>query len=273
MATTGKKKVPPTEGEMETKEKARRREFTGPLWLHYDVTIKMRDILVGGYPKNPESEKAMLRARGLEDLIPPDKDPAAMTEEEKELAAKLAVQKSATGFKEENGQFYLESRNIKAMLKECANILKGDNILAVKNFKSKVAERIFVEPYKIFLGDKPAGTDERVVHVMTMQGPRSSIKFYDFFKESEIRFRLKVLTDDLITENDIKVMLAYAQENGLGADRSQGFGQFDVISFEKVSDTFVGNPLLSTSQKKEALERLNESKSDGGDGQVSNLPN
>ena len=204
------------------------------LWKRYSVKVKMRDRLVGGYPKNVDAEAAMLTARGLEDLIPPQVDPATLSAEEREALKANAIAKSATGFKQDAEGYYLESRNIKAMFKECANILKGPQILDVKNFKSKVAERVMVEPYKLRLPGEPTGTDQRVVHVMTAMGPRSSIKFFDYYEELELAFEVKVLMDNVVKESHLKTMLEYAQDNGLGADRSQGFGQFDLIEFKAV---------------------------------------
>lgn len=206
-----------------------------PLWQFYRVRIKLRDRLVGGYPKNPDAEAAMLRARGLEDLIPAQVDPATLNDEERAALKLSAVEKSWTGFKSNGSGPYLESRCIKAMIKECANILKGPQILDVKNFKSKVAERVFVEPHEIVMGREPDGTDKRVVHVMTAMGPRSSIKFFDYYEQPEIEFKLKVLADGVVKPEALKTILEYAQDNGLGADRSQGFGQFDLLEFEEMN--------------------------------------
>jgi hypothetical protein len=196
-------------------------------WLHYTVTIKLRDKLVGGWPKNPDVEKALLKARGLEDLIPALTIPA-----DAEAQGKLQqeqIEKSWIGFKTNGHGPYLESRNIKAMLKEGANIVKA--MLGHKNLKAKLAERVFVEPHEIPLPEV-SGTDRRMVHAMTMQGPRSSMKLFDFIDHPTVEFRLKVLNDGVFTPELLRDILDYCQENGLGADRSQGFGQFDVVSFE-----------------------------------------
>ena len=204
-----------------------------PMWVNFNVTLKLRDKLVGGYPKNPEAEAAMLKARGLEDLIPPPVDPTTLSEEDQKALKEQAIAKSATGFKSNGQGLYLESRQIKAMLKEAANVTKV--MLGLKNMKSKIAERVFIEPTEIYLGkDRPDGTDTRIVHAMTMQGPRSSLKFCDFILQPEVSFRLRTLNDGLITGEYLRTLLEYAQENGLGADRSQDFGKFDVIKFEAI---------------------------------------
>ena len=202
-----------------------------PMWIIFRVTLRLRDKLIGGYPKNPEAEAAMLKARGLEDLILPVVDPATLTDEERKVLKEQAIAKTWTGFKTNGEGPYLESRQIKAMLKEAANVTKA--MLDKKNMKSKLAERVFVEPPEIHLGkDKVDGTETRIVHAMTMQGPRSSLKFCDYVLQPEIHFSLRVLNDGVVTEDYLKTLLEYAQENGLGADRSQDFGKFDLVEFE-----------------------------------------
>ncbi len=206
------------------------------LWKYYKVKLKVRDRLIGGYPKNPEAEEAMLKARGLEDLIPPKPDLETLTEEEKKELKENAVEKSWVGFKSNGEGIYIESRHIKAMFKECANILKsnaeGKGIIKVRNMKSKLAERVFIEPSVIHLGRKdPDGTDSRVVHAMTAKGPRSSIKFFDYVDSPEVCFTVKLLPDNVITKEHLDTLLEYAQDNGLGADRSQDAGKFDIVEF------------------------------------------
>jgi len=103
------------------------KNFKGkPMWLFWDVTIKLRDELVGGWPKSKSAEDALLDARGLGDLKRPDPDLSTLTEEEKQELAEQAVKKSWTGFhSDENGELFVESRCVKAMIKEAGNILKG----------------------------------------------------------------------------------------------------------------------------------------------------
>jgi len=201
------------------------------LFKYYTVKLKIRDRLIGGYPKNPDTEEAMLKARGLEDLIPPRPDLETLSDEEKKELKENAVEKSWTGFKRNGKGIYIESRHIKAMFKEGANVLKA--MIGVKNMKSKLAERVFIEPQEICLGKQdPDGFDTRVVHVMTIKGPRSSIKTFDYVERPEICFDLKLLNDSVITMEHLKTILEYAQDNGLGADRSQDAGKFDLVGFK-----------------------------------------
>ncbi len=204
-----------------------------PMWVKYDVAIKLRKELVGGWPKSPETRNALYRARGLDDLVEELPDPATLSEEERELLKEQVAQKSWTGFHQNGDGLYMESRYIKAMMKEAANVLKP--IIGIKNYRSKVAERVFVDPHEIPLHKREAdGMIERPIHVMTAKGPRTSLVIADYIMQPEISFTLRVLNDDLVTEEHLRTMLEYAQENGLGKDRSQDFGKFDLVSLDRV---------------------------------------
>ena len=79
--------------------------------------------------------------------------------------------------------------------------------------------------------------DEGPIHVQTPQGPRTAIKRVDYVERPSITFEVWVLSTHAsetrhIGENDVVQMLRFAQENGVGADRSQGRGKFDVTGFD-----------------------------------------
>jgi len=143
------------------------------------------------------------------------------------------------GFKKNGEGLYIEGRQVKAMIKESANILRPKFNMAA--FKAKVAERVFVAEDKISLGVKePTGYEERPIHVMTAQGERTALKRSDYVKDATIKFTLKVLDDSILDKNKkkwtpeeyLEPIFAFAEENGLGADRSQEQGKFNVTQFE-----------------------------------------
>jgi hypothetical protein len=142
-------------------------------------------------------------------------------------------------FGRDDSGLYIEGRQVKAMLKEAGNIIKsiapGEG--GVKNLKSKVADQVFVSEEKIPLGrDEPDRVVERAIHVMTAQGPRTSIKRSEICDDVELQFtvrRRKGADKMAVPEKVMLAILDYAQTVGLGADRSQGFGQFKVLSVTK----------------------------------------
>jgi hypothetical protein len=148
-----------------------------------------------------------------------------------------AVQMLWTGFlSDDTHGLYLENRNVKAMLKESANIVRKFYPNAKGKsppLKSQLAERVFVKPDRVYLGRaQPDGYLEKPIHVMTAQGPRTALKRVDHCDDVKLELALKVLDDGLITEKILRGILEHAAENGLGTDRSQGSGTFEILRFE-----------------------------------------
>jgi len=197
------------------------------MWRVFEVKLKFRDRLVGGVPQEAESLKKWLASRNqgsryLELLGYLD------NERETEEIPHIGFLKDP-----EKGLF-IEARQVKAGLKKAANVCR--NVLGFKGFmKARLNERVFVEPQHIFLNkDEPDGTLERFVHVVTPLGQRSAVKLCDYVKEAEITFRLRVLDDGVITEDHLKALFEWLQEAGLGAERGQSEGKFDVIYIEEL---------------------------------------
>jgi hypothetical protein len=190
-------------------------------WLYYRLDVKV-DRLTGGIPANPKLLQAWLQAN------------AAPTEAEADMTAMLErLDPEATHgvvfYRDEEGRPCYESRCLKAALKESANICKG--ILGEKNYRSKVAERIFVGPRLIPI-TVPVLSAERPITVMTMQGKRTSLKRYEYADNVPLSFTLKLLDDGVVKAAHLADLVEYLQSGGIGADRSQGSGTFEVVSLD-----------------------------------------
>lgn len=115
--------------------------------------------------------------------------------------------------------------------------------------KSKCAEKVFVEDDKIYLMKEDAEgnlvnitrtpdlhscdmkVEERPIHVQTPQGPRSALKRVDYAPAGTLlQIHLRVLNDGQFDEKLIRYLFEYMGEGGIGSNRSQGSGQFDVVS-------------------------------------------
>jgi len=206
----------------------------------YQVVLRFEDRVCGGIPKHPNVIRAWVEARTgydderAEEIIKEAKNAMQATDT---LGEKEEI-KAWTGFKVDDCGLYLESRQVMAMLKESANVLKGikgsEPIIKIKNLKARLAERVFVEPSKIYLlpmRQEPDGYEEHTIRVMTPRGPRSAIKRFDYIEGARVEFTLRVLDDGLIGEAELRQILDLAEHLGLGANRSQGYGQFEVASF------------------------------------------
>jgi len=227
------------------------------IYDRYLVTIVMRGKLCGGIPKNKEIIADWIKARtGFDDEKTADQisDMQEHVDEQSE--------KSWIGFYQVDGKPHIECRGIKAMFKECATVLRLTE-------KKRGCKQVFQHGFEVKGLD---GSDvipingkvdsyESVCHAMTPQGPRSSLKKVDYVENEKVEFQVLVLKTASqetrhIGEADIKKILAFAQENGLGADRSQGKGKFVVTEFvamqESSEDDSTAAPTPSPKKPKKA---------------------
>ncbi|MCL2393081.1 MAG: hypothetical protein FWC87_00210 [Acidimicrobiaceae bacterium] len=202
--------------------------------------------LTGGFPGNPRLIDAWLAS---------NKAPADAADQ---AAQQLAIRQefnpedthTTIFWRAPDGSPEYESRAMKAAIKEAANILGStasrSGVLDVKNFRSKLAERVFVDPRiggcPIICGcgetHQPGDIlhlTERPIQVMTMQGPRTSLKAVEYATDVPLQFNIRILRDGIVKETHLRTILEYLQDGGLGADRSQGSGTFDLIDFEQIA--------------------------------------
>lgn len=214
----------------------------------YKVKVRFRNI-VGGIPANPELVQTWVDAKN-KDKKQAEREKIAQAHRDKteELSEELAERNGIGFLRDEDGELVIEGRQIKAMLKESANIIKdtcptgskkdGKPVFGVKQLKSKVADQIFVVEEYIKLGrTEPDEIVERPIHVMTPMGPRDSIKVCEVCYGVEVEFtvkRHKGTGKMAVPEATLLGILDYAQNIGGGSERSQGKGTFEVLSVEKV---------------------------------------
>jgi hypothetical protein len=224
----------------------------------YQMKIRIRERICGGLPKNPDLLEGFIKAKtGHNDEI--TKEQVA---EAKEAILEPTVEQSWCCFHgdKEKG-LYILTRNLKSMLKQGASMLRF-------TVKKTGCKQIFHEGAevkaldggsRIYLGKmKPDGFKEGPIHVTGPQGPRSAIKRMDYVENVELEFQIWVLHTTAgetrhIGENDLIEVLTFSQENGFGADRSQGEGKFDVLGFEQIQ---VGDlPNMSKVDKEEKITK------------------
>lgn len=248
------------------------------LWSFYKVTAQFRNRVMGATPKNPKTMSQWLRAKlGTDDeeelrntfistLLSMGWEGGDLEklnfEELVKVSEKMAGD-NANGFKRHPTLgLYLEGRVVKAMLRECVNILYAGERwgLTNKGPKSYAVERVFVMEDIIPLGRFMAdGLDQMFGHVQTPQGPRSTVGLSEYCFQPTITYHLMVQNVQARTKDqkaaDAKrkakgdsplirqaidpelwpTILSQGEEIGLGALRSQGHGRYNTIGFEEVT--------------------------------------
>jgi hypothetical protein len=217
-------------------------------WRLLRIEIQIRDKILAGKPANLDAANAMLKARGLEDLMVVAAD--IVSPAERQVAGdKIAKEEGLCEFSRREGKdgIWMPANNIKACLKENWSVL-GLRV-EVRGSRGALAEGLFVsgaiadtektpERDWVYLGEKPDGTEVGVAHTTGASGPVSSIKRHEYVIKPKITFDVMIAhaksVSDKISDDELAKTLVHAQEHGLGACRSQGFGKFDVLSVQEI---------------------------------------
>lgn len=216
------------------------------------VTLRFNARLVGGIPavNLSNGEEGVQKSRDLLTVWLRKAFADKMTEEEIEALAeqtfdqayKDGEEESSTTFKADEAGLYIEGRQVKAMMKEAGGRLgmsravKGER----KSLGPDLHEALHVDEDAIHLRRdgrpiaEPDGCEAKPIHVMTAKGPRTSIKRTAYVEKPEVTFTVRILNMVALKEDDLQRILAFGQDLGLGADRSQGHGKFTVIGFERI---------------------------------------
>jgi len=236
-------------------------------WALYDGALSWRGKVMGGVPKDPEIMEGWLRARAgiteQEELrqslartaleMGLDVTPGMTYEELSKLVSKHAAEKQTSGFKRGDQGLYVEQRQLKAALKESTNILFAAQRWGPtkKGFRSMLAERVFVYPRELYLhADEPTGIELTIGHLNGPGGPRSSLGYCEYVVGAHIEFQVLVLEDALSEEQWIRIW-NLCQQEGLGAKRSAGYGEFDLTRWDKL-----GHPTAKQWESIMAVDRM-----------------
>jgi hypothetical protein len=217
------------------------------------VRIKFVDKIMSGCAKSGSSLDWYVNNKHMSDEEKADflsrvKD-GEMTQEEKDEVKDC----SSRVFEHDRaGDLVIWHGNVKAMIRECAVTLgitqkqyrkrgkkvdgEGD-VSGSAGGKQTVQHGIDVEPchIKILVDGQPireaTGTVDRAIHIKGQEA-RSALGRFEFIDQPEMEFYLNWTTHGVVTEDDVKQIMALAEHNGLGACRSQGYGTFSVIHWE-----------------------------------------
>lgn len=236
-----------------------------PLFLEYRTQLQFRGKIAGGIPKDPKVIEGWLRAKAgvtqdeevrhmmVRTLIELGAELASdETDMDKIIKAseEMADDVKTNGFKSDENGLYIEGRQVKAALKESANCLwAGDQDWGKtrKGAKNFIAEHVFVKEDSIYLGvTEPTGVSLHIPHIKGKDGTRSALQYVEYVLRPLISLTVQVdalaeaelskETKKLVSVNTARwsQLWQHMQENGLGAMRGQGYGQFDVVLWERV---------------------------------------
>lgn len=201
--------------------------------------------IAGGVPSDENVAEGWLKTKlaDKDDLI---REAVAKTMVERGIDAEEAAKevdslKHLNGFKRDESGLYIEGRQLKAGLKEAVNIAanagkitakgwgKPDNDNYKKGIKAWFPEHVFVLEDRLHLGvTEPSGIVQRFVHT-----PRGTgIQYEEYVEDAKVSFT--VVTDHQFTDEQWAMIWLTGEQQGIGASRSQGFGRYEVTSWERL---------------------------------------
>ncbi len=159
-------------------------------------------------------------------------------------ATRLVVEDShLNGFKRDPERgLYIMGYQLKAALKEASCVAANEGNLSAKNWgtpdnknyvkglKAWFPEHVFVIDERLYLGvTEPTGIAQRFVH--TRNG--SGIQYEEYVEDAKIDFSVE--TDHDFKESEWAAIWLAGERLGLGATRSQGYGRYEVVAWERQS--------------------------------------
>jgi hypothetical protein len=223
-------------------------KYRNQIWPYeFEGTIKATRIC-GGVPNDPNIAKSWLEKKlgvltddeQLQKLVL-----ETMTQREgmtRDEAVKEVIHKtSVNGFKADELGLYVEGRQLKACLKEAVSVavaagkMKATGWGTTKKWITNYfPEHVFViedtlhlltKDFK-HLTERPVPTQR---FVSTFRG--NAISYDEVIPEAYIQFR--VISDHPFSEKEWATMWVTAEQQGLGANRSQGYGRFEVVAWKQ----------------------------------------
>jgi hypothetical protein len=245
--------------------------------FRYEVELSLAN-LVGGVPSDPKVAEGWIRNKlgdteddaRIQEMVAETMATRNITKAE--AVAEVNNFKNLNGFKRfSDGTLYIEGRQVKAMLKEAVSIAVAAKKLTMigwgetrKWLTKYFPEHVFVTNVAIGLYEvnendelvavkEPTGIHQQFVH--THRG--SAIQYQEYVNDPVIKFTL--ISDHPFTRKDWGMILTTAEQNGLGASRSQGYGTFQVTGWVDKSTGFAAVEGSSNAAPRKAVKKTKKS--------------
>ena len=209
----------------------------------FAATLEVPTI-AGGTPSNPNVAEAWIKSKGYKDI----KDDLIASEvatviedrglEPTDAIEEVAKRRMLNGFRRDEHGLYLEGRCLKACLKEAASVAADVEKLPARGFglnkkkggKSFFAEHVFVREERLYLGVTEP-TEIQQSFVSTYRG--NGISYKEIVQDAVIHCTIE--TDHVFPADQWASIWLTAQNQGLGANRSQGYGVFIVTQWDEIA--------------------------------------
>lgn len=223
--------------------------YINEAWPHrYAATITVHNI-AGGTPSDPRVAEGWLKTylADKDDLI---QELVAQTMVERGIAADEAITevdklKHLNGFKRNEHGLYIEGRQLKAAIKEAANVARAADKLKMRWGTTNKGVLGFVSEHIMVVEDTlPLMHPDSTKHITEAsrvlqsfpKNPRTGqtgIQYTEIIEEAA--FNCTIIADHKFTDQEWRMLWLTGEQQGIGASRSQGFGRYEVTSWEQAA--------------------------------------
>lgn len=200
--------------------------------------------IAGTIPSDPKVSEGFLRKklgvadeRQLQDMVAQLMVERGLKEED--ALAEANNLKHLVGFKRDENGLYYEGRQLKAAIKEAANIAVAAGKISSrgwgttnKGMRDFSAEHIFVVEDRLPLGvHEPTGVIQSFPkNKITRQ---TGIQITEYVTDAKISFT--VWSDWEFSEKDWAMIWLTGEQQGIGGSRSQGFGRYTMTQWDRLA--------------------------------------
>lgn len=236
-------------------------EYMNEAWpFAYQGEMRV-DMLCGGTPLDPKVAASWIRAKvkdtrsdhEVAELIAETMAELKVNEEQAiETVAAGGKLAGANGFKSDGYGLMLEGRHLKAAMREAVSVAVNEGKITVdkwgnpknqdgkinasykKQIKGWFPEHVFVDETKLYIYrngqhvTEPDGTEQKFIH--SPMG--NSIGYVQYVTGAEINFT--ITTDHLFADREWAMIWLTGGRQGIGADRSQGRGVYEMVKWERI---------------------------------------
>lgn len=148
--------------------------------------------------------------------------------------------------REESGQLYVEGRQLKAALKEAVSVAANegklttagwghpDNASYRKQIKGWFPEHVFVADDRLLMhrDGEPVTVASRTLEKFIHTHRGDAIGYEEVCEDVDLDFRIE--TDHEFTEKEWSMIFLTGEKQGIGASRSQSYGQYKITAWDRV---------------------------------------
>jgi hypothetical protein len=215
--------------------------------------------LMGGTPSNEKVAEGWLRAKlglttedavaqAVQEVMESRRDSTEGPISADDALKEVDRSRHLNGFKRDESGLHIEGRHLKAMIKEAASVARTVNNLPAKFGATNkgtagfIAEHIVVVERNLYIYQEDPVT-KKVVNVTEETGIRQSfpknpitrqtgIQYTEYVENAIVAFT--VVTDYEFTEEQWAAIWVTGSNQGIGASRSQGYGRFTPIKWDRL---------------------------------------